>query len=187
MNRTGITQTEIFPLTLFAIAGMMLFPACNDLLTMFVALEVFSLPLYVMCALARRRRLLSQESALKYFLLGRSPRRSFFSDRRLCTDTRGRSNSTPSRVPSMPMRGTVLSAARCRHVVGGAAVQGGCGAVPFLGPRRVPGAPTPVTAFMAATTKIAAFGALLRVLYVALPGITTDWRPVLWGWPLPPC
>ena len=49
---------------------MMLFVAANDLLTMFVALEVFSLPLYLLCALARRRRLLSQEAALKYFLLG---------------------------------------------------------------------------------------------------------------------
>ena len=49
---------------------MLLFPAANDLLTMFVALEVLSLPLYLLCGLARRRRLLSQEAALKYFLLG---------------------------------------------------------------------------------------------------------------------
>ena len=48
----------------------MLFVAANDLLVMFVALEVFSLPLYLLCALARRRRLLSQEAAVKYFLLG---------------------------------------------------------------------------------------------------------------------
>ena len=49
---------------------MMLFPASNDLITMFVALEILSLPLYLLCGLARRRRLLSQEAALKYFLLG---------------------------------------------------------------------------------------------------------------------
>src|ERR1700750_2532696 len=49
---------------------MLLFPAANDLLTMFVALEVFSLPLYLLCGLARRRRLLSQEASMKYFLLG---------------------------------------------------------------------------------------------------------------------
>ena len=48
----------------------MLFPAAGDLLTMFVALEVLSLPLYILCGLARRRRLLSQEASLKYFLLG---------------------------------------------------------------------------------------------------------------------
>jgi NADH-quinone oxidoreductase subunit N len=68
--KTGDQQTEIFPLFLFAVAGMMLFPVANDLLTLFVALEVFSLPLYLLAGLSRRRRLLSQEAALKYFLLG---------------------------------------------------------------------------------------------------------------------
>ena len=66
----GIMHTEIFPLTMFAVGGMMLFPASDDLLTMFVALEVLSLPLYLLCGLARRRRLLSHEAAMKYFLLG---------------------------------------------------------------------------------------------------------------------
>ncbi|MGH8967670.1 MAG: proton-conducting transporter membrane subunit, partial [Actinomycetes bacterium] len=63
-------QTEVFPLFLFSLGGMMVFTAANDLLTMFIALEVLSLPLYLMCGLARRRRLLSQEAAVKYFLLG---------------------------------------------------------------------------------------------------------------------
>jgi NADH-quinone oxidoreductase subunit N len=66
----GYFQTEIFPLASFALAGMMLFVSANDLLLMFVALEVLSLPLYLLCGLARRRRLLSQEAAVKYFLLG---------------------------------------------------------------------------------------------------------------------
>jgi NADH-quinone oxidoreductase subunit N len=66
----GLEHTEVFPLTMFAVTGMMLFPASNDLLTMFVALEILSLPLYLLCGLARRRRLLSQEAALKYFMLG---------------------------------------------------------------------------------------------------------------------
>ena len=58
-GRASAGATEVFPLTLFALGGMLLFVAANDLLTMFVALEVFSLPLYLLCALARRRRLLS--------------------------------------------------------------------------------------------------------------------------------
>src|SRR5919108_539583 len=70
VSTRGIVHTEVFPLALFAIGGMMLFPAANDLLTMFVALEVLSLPLYLLCGLARRRRLLSHEAAMKYFLLG---------------------------------------------------------------------------------------------------------------------
>src|SRR4029079_11666883 len=68
--RAGLATSEVFPLTLFSVVGMLLFPAAGDLLTMFVALEVLSLPLYLMCGLARRRRLLSQEASLKYFLLG---------------------------------------------------------------------------------------------------------------------
>src|SRR5690606_26953893 len=51
--------TEVYPLTLFSLGGMALFVAASDLLVMFVALEVLSLPLYLMCALSRRRRLLS--------------------------------------------------------------------------------------------------------------------------------
>jgi NADH-quinone oxidoreductase subunit N len=66
----GLEQTEVFPLMMFALTGMLLMPASNDLLTMFVALEVLSLPLYLLAGLARRRRLLSQEAALKYFMLG---------------------------------------------------------------------------------------------------------------------
>ena len=63
-------HTEIYPLTLFSVGGMLLFPAANDLLTMFVALKTLSLPLYLLCGLTRRRRLLSHEAAVKYFLLG---------------------------------------------------------------------------------------------------------------------
>ncbi len=69
-ERAGAAQTELFPLAMLSVGGMMVFPASNDLLTMFVALEVLSLPLYLMCGLARHRRLLSQEAAMKYFLLG---------------------------------------------------------------------------------------------------------------------
>ena len=70
LTRRGWEQTEIWPLFLFALTGMLLFPAANDLLMLFVALEVMSLPLYLLSGMARRRRLLSQEAALKYFLLG---------------------------------------------------------------------------------------------------------------------
>ena len=69
-TQQGWLQTEVWPLFLFCVGGMMLFTTANDLLTMFVALEVMSLPLYLMSGMARRRRLLSQEAAMKYFLLG---------------------------------------------------------------------------------------------------------------------
>ena len=69
-RRKGVQQTEIYPLVLFATGGMLIFPAAGDLLTLFVALEVLSLPLYLLTGMARRRRLLSQEASMKYFLLG---------------------------------------------------------------------------------------------------------------------
>ena len=73
-ERTSLQQdlkvTEVYPLTLFAVSGMLLFPLATDLITLFVALEMLSLPLYLLAGLSRRRRLMSQEAALKYFLLG---------------------------------------------------------------------------------------------------------------------
>lgn len=175
-----VAQTEVFPLTMFAVAGMMLFPAADDLLTMFVALEVFSLPLYLMCGLARRRRLLSQEAALKYFLLGAFSSAFFLYGIAMLYGFSG--GFSLAGIAAAVTTGGDTSMA----VVGVALVSVGVlfkvGAVPFHSwiPDVYQGAPTPVTAFMAAATKIAAFGAMLRIFYVALPGLAHDWRPVLW-------
>jgi NADH-quinone oxidoreductase subunit N len=178
----GLVQTEVFPLTMFAVGGMMLFPAANDLLTMFVALEVLSLPLYLMCGLARRRRLLSQEAALKYFLLGAFSSAFFLYGIALLYGYAG----------TVKLAGIAEAAAGGRVgqdpllLIGTALVGVGLlfkiAAAPFHAwtPDVYQGAPTPVTAFMAACTKVAAFGALLRVFYVALPGIRWDWQPMLW-------
>ena len=181
-TKTGVAQTEIFPLTLFAVGGMMLFPASGDLLTMFIALEVFSLPLYLMCGLARRRRLLSQEAALKYFLLGAFASAFFlFGIALLYGYSGGLSLSgirdqvaASSDNPSLALIGMALLSVGLLFKVG---------AVPFHSwiPDVYQGAPTPITAFMAAATKIAAFGAMLRIFYVALPGLENDWRPVMWA------
>ncbi|MGA0797577.1 MAG: proton-conducting transporter membrane subunit, partial [Candidatus Nanopelagicales bacterium] len=70
VTKMGLVQTEVWPLLLFSVSGMLLFVSANDFLVLFVGLEVMSLPLYLLAAMARRKRLLSQEAALKYFLLG---------------------------------------------------------------------------------------------------------------------
>jgi NADH-quinone oxidoreductase subunit N len=178
----GAEQTEVFPLTMFAVGGMLLFPASNDLLTMFVALEVFSLPLYLLCALARRRRLLSQESALKYFLLGAFSSAFFLFGVALLYGYAG--------TLSLPGIGAVVenrTESNTLLLVGAGLVAVGLlfkiGAVPFHSwiPDVYQGAPTPITAFMAAATKVAAFGAMLRIFYVALPTLRDEWRPLLWA------
>ncbi|WUS98579.1 NADH-quinone oxidoreductase subunit NuoN [Streptomyces sp. NBC_00708] len=191
--RAGFTTTEVFPLVLFSVAGMLVFPAANDLLTLFVALEVFSLPLYLLCAVARRKRLMSQESAVKYFLLGAFSSAFLLfgiallygyagsvSYARIATVVDGSIQKIdPALADTMGNDALLL--------IGGAMILTGLlfkvGAVPFhmWTPDVYQGAPTPVTGFMAAATKVAAFGALLRLLYVVLPGLTWDLRPVMWG------
>ena len=174
--KAGVAQTEVFPLAMFALGGMMLFGASNDLLTMFVALEVLSLPLYLMCGLARRNRLLSQEASLKYFLLGAFSSAFFLFGVALLYGYSGSlslSGVAAGRGPApLGLIGIALLCVGLLFKVG---------AVPFHSwvPDVYQGAPTPVTAFMASATKIAAFGALLRVCYVALPALANDWRPVL--------
>jgi NADH-quinone oxidoreductase subunit N len=191
--RAGFTTTEVYPLLLFAVGGMLVFPAANDLLTLFIALEVFSLPLYVLCALARRKRLMSQEAALKYFLLGAfSSAFLLFGVALLYGYAGSVKYAEIASVIADTNRGTTEALAGTTGndvllLVGGALVVMGLlfkvGAVPFhmWTPDVYQGAPTPVTGFMAAATKVAAFGALLRLLYVVLPGLTWDWRPVMWG------
>jgi NADH-quinone oxidoreductase subunit N len=177
----GAAHTEIFPLTLFAVGGMLLFPAANDLLTMFVALEVLSLPLYLLCGLARRRRLLSQEAAMKYFLLGAFSSAFFLFGIALIYGFTGsvRLSAIATAVSTNTANETLLLAGMALLGLG---LLFKIGAVPFQGwkPDVYQGAPTPITALMASCTLVSAFGALLRVFYVAFGGLTWDWRPVLW-------
>lgn len=180
-TRAGVAQTEVFPLTLFAIGGMMLFPAADDLLTMFVALEVLSLPLYLLCGLARHRRMLSQEAAMKYFLLGAFSSAFFLYGVALLYGYSSTLRLTG--ISDAVSAGSDISLALIGVGLLSVGVLFKVGAVPFHSwiPDVYQGAPTPVTAFMAAGTKIAAFGAMLRIFYVALPGLQTDWGPILWA------
>ncbi len=178
----GLEHTEIFPLLLFAVGGMMLFPATADLLTMFVALEVLSLPLYLLCGLARRRRLLSQEAAMKYFLLGAFSSGFFLYGAALVY---GYAGSLRLADVDAAIRNDVGNTSLALIGLGLLAVGllFKVGAVPFHSwtPDVYQGAPTAVTAFMAAGTKIAAFGALLRLLYVAFGADRWSWQPMLWA------
>jgi NADH-quinone oxidoreductase subunit N len=180
--RAGWAQTEVFPLTMLSVGGMMLFPAAGDLLTLFVALEVLSLPLYLLSGMARRRRLLSQEAALKYFLLGAFSSAFLLFGAAMLFGFSGSlylddiSNAIQARTDMDPIL-----------LIGIALVSIGLlfkvAAVPFHSwtPDVYQGAPTPVTGFMAAATKIAAFGALLRFFYVGVGAARWDWEPVLWA------
>ncbi len=174
-------QTEVFPLTLFAVGGMLVFPAASDLLTLFIALEVLSLPLYLLCGLARRRRLISQEAAVKYFLLGAFTSAILLYGIALIYGYAGTIKFSGIRAAASAATGSdVLLIVGIALLVVGLLFKASVGPFHLWTPDVYQGAPTPVTAFMAACTKLAAFAAMLRVMMVALEPMVWTWRPVLW-------
>ena len=178
--KTGDQQTEIFPLFLFAVVGMMLFPVSNDLLTLFVALEVFSLPLYLLAGLSRRRRLLSQEAALKYFLLGAYSSAFFLFGAAFLYGFSGTlSISGIAQAVEAGAGNNIFVLLGIVFISVGLLFK--ISAVPFHSwtPDVYQGAPTPITGFMAACTKVAAFGAILRMFYVGFADVYTEWRPII--------
>lgn len=173
-------HTEVFPLALFSLSGMMVFVAATDLITAFVALEVMSLPLYLLSGMARRRRLLSQEAALKYFLLGSLSSAFFLFGMALIYGYAGsfdfvaidKAVLAPTYGNGLLLTGMGLMAVGLLFKIG---------AVPFHNwvPDVYVGAPTPVTSFMAICTKLAAVGATARFFFVALGAERWSWQPML--------
>ena len=179
----GWTATEVFPLMLFSLAGMMLFPMVNDLIALFVVLELVSLPLYIMAATARHRRLLSQEAALKYFVLGAFASAFLLLGSAFLYGLSGSVSYTA--VAGALAAGGVLGM-DWLGLAGVALVTVGLlfktAAVPFhaWSPDVYQGAPTPVTGFMAAGVKATAFLALVRFYYLVGGAFGWEMAPFLW-------
>lgn len=170
---------EYYTLLLLASAGMMTMGASTDLITTFLALEIFSLALYILSGLHRDNPR-STEASMKYFLLGAFASAFFAYGAALLY---GASGST--RYDAI---GSVLSSGQGDPYLlyfGLGLLIAGFGfkisLVPFhmWTPDVYQGAPTPVTAFMSAGTKAAGFAALIRLLLVALPA-----QQATWAWPL---
>ena len=183
----GWTATEVFPLMLFSLAGMMLFPMVNDLIALFVVLELVSLPLYIMAATARHRRLLSQEAALKYFVLGAFASAFLLLGSAFLYGLSG-SVSYTRVADALAVGGAIdvidmdwLGLAGVVLVTVGLLFK--TAAVPFhaWSPDVYQGAPTPVTGFMAAGVKAAAFLALVRFYYLIAGAMGWDLAPALWA------
>jgi NADH-quinone oxidoreductase subunit N len=182
LSRSNRVQTEVFPLLLFAVSGMLIFTVSNNLLVMFVALEVLSLPLYLMAGLARRRRLLSQEASMKYFLLGAFASAFFLYGLALLY---GYANTVDLAgiftAQKTSTKSDVLLYVGLALLLVGLLFKASVAPFQFWTPDVYHGSATPVAAFMASCTKVAAFGALLRVLYVGFSGTRWDWRPIIWA------
>jgi NADH-quinone oxidoreductase subunit N len=176
----GQAPPELFPLLLFALTGMVLLAAASDLLVVFIALEILSLSLYIMAGATRRAS--AQEAAMKYFLLGAFSSAFLLYGIALCYGATRTTNLAAI------ARATATTEVNSSVLLAGVALLavGFCfkvAAVPFhmWTPDVYQGAPTPVTAFMAAGTKAAGFAVFLRVFAGALGGLVLDWRPVIAG------
>ncbi len=180
--KAGRFQSEVYSLALFSLSGALLFVVANDFITLFVALELLSLPLYLMVGLSRRRRLLSQEAALKYFLLGALASAIFLFGAALLYGYSG----------SLTLTGINSSITGSNNnsyllILGIALVLIGLlfktGTAPFHSwvPDVYQGAPTPITGFMASVVKVAGFGAFLRIFYVGFDLAVTSWKPLVIG------
>jgi NADH-quinone oxidoreductase subunit N len=180
VKRMGIERGEYYTLMLFSISGMMLMAQAADLIIVFLALELLSLPLYVLSAFARPK-VDSEEAGLKYFLLGAFASGFVLYGIALVYGATG----------STSLSGIVTAASAGNPgpllTIGAALILVGLGfkiaAVPFhmWTPDVYQGAPTAVTAFMASGAKIAGFAALLRVFATAFPSLAVDITPVLWA------
>ncbi len=175
-----IHRGEYYPLLLFAATGMTLLAAAADLIMVFIAIEVLSLSLYILCGFARRD-LRSQESAFKYFLLGAFSSALLLYGVALAYGATGSTN-----IAEVGRAFAGLDAPRGLVVASMALLLVGfafkTALVPFhmWTPDVYQGAPTPVTGFMAAATKAAAFAAFVRVFVGALAPLQWSWAPVFW-------
>jgi NADH-quinone oxidoreductase subunit N len=182
LRREQLEVPEYVALMLFSAMGMLAMTTANDLIVVFIALEILSIPLYVLAAFDRRR-LSSQEAGLKYFVLGAFSSAIFLYGIALVYGGTGTTSitgiATFLRTNTLFEQGTLVAGLALLLV--GLAFK--VAAVPFhmWTPDVYVGAPSPVTAFMASATKVAGFAALLRILDVAFLNYRTDWQPVVWA------
>ena len=181
LRREELEAPEYLGLLLLSGAGMLAMTTANDLIVVFLALEVLSIPLYVLAAFDRRRES-SQEAGIKYFVLGAFSSAVFLYGVALTYGATGTTSLTG--IGQFLAQNTLLDQGTL--LAGFALLLVGLGfkvaAVPFhmWTPDVYQGAPTPITAFMSAAVKAAAFAALLRVFGVAFPLYGADWRPAVW-------
>ena len=181
LRRMNFERSEYYILLLYSISGMMLMSIASDLILVFLALELLSIPLYVLAGFARPR-LDSEEAALKYFLLGAFAGGFVVYGIALVFGATGTTGleGVVAAVQTGATDLTLLAAGAALILIGlGFKVA----AVPFhmWTPDVYEGAPSTVTAFMSVGAKAGGFAALLRVFVVAFPALAVDLAPILWA------
>jgi len=181
LRRMNLSRSEYYILLLYSISGMMLMAIAADLIVVFLALELLSIPLYVLAGFARPQPA-SEEAALKYFLLGAFAGGFVVYGVALVFGATG-----TTRLANVVAAIQTDTANLVLLTVGAALITIGLGfkvaAVPFhmWTPDVYEGAPSTVTAFMSVGAKAGGFAALLRIFVVALPALTVDLTPIMWA------
>ncbi len=182
LRREGVQGAEFHVLAMVSASGAMLMGMANDLIIVFLGLEILSIALYVLTAF-NYRRAASGEAALKYFILGGFSSAIFVYGIALTYGATGSTNLT--QIGDFLSKNVVLSngllLAGLSLMLVGFAFK--VAAVPFhmWTPDVYQGAPSPVTGFMAAVAKAGAFAAMLRVLFSSFGVVSSDWRPIAYG------
>jgi NADH-quinone oxidoreductase subunit N len=160
LRKTGTAFGEYYALLMIAVLGMMLMGAANDLVVFFLGLETMSIPFYVLAAYARNQTA-SNESGLKYFLLGAFATGFLLYGIALIYGTTGTTNIPAIREKVASLAGTPVFTVGLGLMLTGLVFK--IAAVPFhmWAPDVYEGAPTPVSGFMATGGKAAAFAVLL--------------------------
>src|SRR5437868_3754279 len=180
LRREDMNHPEFYSLLLFATAGMLMMAGSNELIMVFLGLEILSIATYVMAGF-RRTDLKSNESALKYFLLGSFSSAFFLYGIALIFGATGSTNligiadvlrSSEIQASLVELSAALMLIALCFKVA----------AAPFhiWTPDVYEGAPTPVTGFMSVGPKAAGFAVLFRVFLTAFPSIQDRWASAIW-------
>lgn len=182
LRREGLDGPEFYVLMLLSASGGMTMAVANDLIVLFLGLEILSIALYVLAGF-QRGRAASREAAIKYFVLGSFSSALFLYGIALVYGATG-STQLPE-IAAFLARNVLVSNGVL--LAGMALLLVGLGfkvaAVPFHAwtPDVYQGAPSPVTGFMAAAAKAAGFAGLLRVFFSTFTTLELDWRPVVWA------
>lgn len=176
--REGLTAPEYYPLVLFAAAGMLWLAGADDMMVLFLGLEVMSVAIYVLVGFDRVRQS-SGESALKYFLMGAFASAFLLYGIALVYGATGVTSLSVAGMAIARSPDSLMASLGLGFFLIGFGFK--VAAVPFhmWTPDVYEGAPTPITGFMATGVKVAAFAALVRVLYGAFGGIAETWQGIL--------
>ena len=180
LRREEVAGPEYYALALLSASGAMFMASANDLIVIFLGLEIMSIPLYILAGFDHRRQE-SGEASMKYFVLGAFSSAIFVYGIALTYGATGSTNL--AEIASFLANNVLTSNALLLAGLGLLLVGFGfkIAAVPFhmWTPDVYEGAPTPATGFMAAIAKVGGFAALLRVFYSSFHTLAIDWQPVL--------